>query len=116
MAVPTSLVRGVVIADAVVASAFVMCFCLQTFQRALHSLDHGAPVSQLGAELLLGIFGVAELIQLGVPIKANVSAVAMRAESSHNLVNSCFSPCLLMITCMQRITWRCSRSILRLKA
>ena len=30
VAVPTSLVRGVVIADAVV-SAFVMCLCLQTF-------------------------------------------------------------------------------------
>ena len=47
---------------------------LAAFKCPLDGLDHGTSVGQLGTELLLGIFCVAELVQLGVIVKAKASA------------------------------------------
>ena len=49
---------------------------MAAFEHALHSLDQGASVGQLGAELLLGIVRVACLVHLGVIVEANVPARA----------------------------------------
>ena len=77
-----------------IATAPISFPYLAAFKCPLDGLDHGTSVGQLGTELLLGIFCVAELVQLGVIVEANASAGAGIAVVLPQLTQLCIQSVL----------------------